>query len=154
MKNDLQHYLPLGVYAWDEAAWIGFALGGCALCSTSFLVNFTKALNALYIFTLNGKVLRPDAYMPPFSQLLGRWFWAGFTLYLLFMAGLVVHHYQLHRSGSKSIYLMKRIGNPWELRRRCWTFPLVGTVMGLLLLVALLLGYHQLYRNTTPPQFL
>ncbi len=154
MKIDLQRYLPLGARASDEIAWLGLGLGGCALCSTGFLVNFTKALDALYLHTLDEKVLRPDASMPPFSQLLGHLFWAGFALYLLFMVALVIYHYRLHRSGSKSIYLMKRIGRPWELHRRCWAFPLLGTVLGLLLLAMLLWGYHRLYLNTTPPQFL
>ncbi len=154
MKIDLQRYLPLGSRPSDEIAWLTLGLGGCALCSTSFLLHFTKALDGLYIIQLDQKVLRPDASMPPFSQLLGRWFWAGFALYLLFMAVLVVYHYRLHRSGSKSIYLIKRTWNPWELHRRCWTFPLIGAVLGLLLLNALLLGYRQLYMNTTPPQFL
>lgn len=154
MKIDLQRYLPLGSRPSDEIAWLILGLGGCTLCSTSFLLNFTKALNGLYIIQLDQKILRPDASMPPFSQLLGRWFSAGFALYLLFMAALVIYHYQLHHSGSKSIYLMKRLGNPWELHRRCWTFPLMGAVLGLLLLAALLWGYYRLYLNTTPSQFL
>lgn len=59
---------------------------------------------------------------------------------------------QLHQAlaGAKSIYLMGRLPDRWELHRRCLTLPLGWLLSAVLLPVLTLLVYYGIYYLITP----
>ena len=53
---------------------------------------------------------------------------------------------------SKSIYLMRRIPDRWELPRRCAAVPLIGLAAGMILTAVLICLCNLIYFKATPPQ--
>lgn len=91
--------------------------------------------------------------MPFYHELSG----GAFTLFLIFalsMAGFIIYHYLSHYQGSKSIYLMRRLPDRWELHHRCLTLPLTGALIYLGCALFLLLVYFCIYLIVTPAQCL
>ena len=52
--------------------------------------------------------------------------------------------------GAKSIYLMRRLPDRWELARRCLAIPLLTVACALLLVVILLPAFYGIYLHLTP----
>lgn len=87
--------------------------------------------------------------MTDFADLVGsqgavsNWFSrpAFFAFPLLMLAGLALagYNWACFRRGSRSIYLMRRLPDRWELARRCLTIPLV-LILGAVVLTAALLA--------------
>ena len=59
-------------------------------------------------------------------------------------------YYLLHRQGSNSIYVMRRLPDPWELWRRVLTMPLTGLLLLILQRVAMELIYRLLFHLLIP----
>jgi uncharacterized membrane protein YqhA len=78
----------------------------------------------------------------------------GFLILALCMLALIVYHYAYHYQGSKSIYLMKRLPNRWEMHRRCITLPLLAALICLIAAIAFLLIYFGIYMVFTPKECL
>ena len=66
------------------------------------------------------------------------------------MAAVAVMFYFYHYEGSRSIYTMKRLPNPWELWRRCLAVPLCTIVLCAVLALLLLGIYYLVYLHCTP----
>lgn len=58
-------------------------------------------------------------------------FITGAFLSVLILLCFVIPNYQYFRKDSKSIYLMKRVKDPMEIHKLCWSVPLLtaGTVL-------------------------
>lgn len=76
----------------------------------------------------------------------------GFLIVAFCMAAFVVIHYVYHYQGSKSIYVMKRLPDKWELHRRCVTLPVIGIVICLVTAFLFLLLCYGVYMKVTPPE--
>lgn len=115
----------------------------------AYMWAYTTAISALYTIQGGERVLAPVARMADFGQLF-RFVPAG---YLLFAAWLVVKGFGFqtyHRQGSMSIYLMRRLPDPREYTRRCWSVPLAGIAVSLLLLVVTTVLCYLIYVKCTP----
>lgn len=74
----------------------------------------------------------------------------GFWFALIIPPVQAVQNYQSHYKDSRSIYLMRRLPDRWELHRRCLILPLLELAMTLFLLAALTVGFYFLYRGRAP----
>ena len=152
-KFDWDRYVPLGVDGRQMRnhllAWLGIATTWSVL---GFWIRYMDAYRDLFhyrngiytkaeayadlFFSMNGNyVLKEGAVIKPFSEVLGNAFWV-FALVAAAMVFVAMQFYGSHFQGSKSIYTMKRLPSPWELRRRCLALPVATAVAcGLLTLL-------------------
>ena len=90
-----------------------------------------------------------QAYIADFAEVLGGsldWFY----LYSVIVLCMVVRYYLYYRKDSKSIYLMKRLPNRFELHKRAWALPLLGMLVTLLAAFVVLVVYFEIYMIVTP----
>lgn len=154
MKVKLERWAPVGANAGRTARWIGLGLGLSAGYSLLFyLFRYFDCRSHLYTWERGRLVLTEGAVMVEFGYLLDKTF-LGFALMALCMAGLAVWHYAGHYQGGRSIYIMRRLPDRWELHRRCLTLPMLGVLGCLVCAIALLLIYYAIYQNATPEQCL
>lgn len=154
MNFKLDRYAPAGLPFLQEIKIFLWTLGISVIYSFGFLIRYMDARENLYEFTFTGKkVLISTARMPYFDVLLGNAFAGFYLLGILAVAG-AIYHYIFHSLGSKSIYLMKRLPNRWELSKRCFTLPAAGIVISLFSVLILYFLYLAVYHLFTPPQCL
>ena len=87
--------------------------------------------------------------MAYFYDVLGNAF-SWFPIVIAVMLLTIVIHYAHHHSGSKSIYLMRRLPDKWELHRRCITAPAVSALVALLVAVILFFIFYAAYMILMP----
>lgn len=156
-RIDLSRYAPPGTNIRQEikVLCIGlFCAGFCAVLVYGIALH--QAYADLFEPSYSGveRVLRPDAVMLPFDVLLHRGLWLFYLLALCALANAVLLHLSYYTGGSKSIYLMRRLPQRWELIRRAITLPLLGAATCLLSALALRLLFLGVYYLITPPQCL
>ena len=146
----LDALFPVGTEPRRELMWVGVAWGGAILYSAfGFFSAFRSAYDMLFYRWNTLRSLRPGAVMPDFGSLLGRSL-AGFLVVALCMIGLAAYHYAYHYQDSKSIYLMRRLPQRWELLRRCAAAPLLCAAASFLLAFLVLLLYFWFYLAVSP----
>ena len=155
MRIDLQRYVPLGIEAQGERKLLRYSLAAGTVWSVLVFANsYYDAYRNLFI--PNGylrSVLREGAMMPGFFEILA----GSETLFLLICAVMPVwaaYHYYYHVSGSKAIYLMRRLPERWDLHRRCLAMPLAGLLAAPALQGLLGSLYYLVYILCTPRQCL
>ena len=156
MKRRCERALtPPGISFAAERRWFAAGLVLAALWSLRFVPGYLRALGALYeTDRLTGeRSLLEGAVMPPFAEVLGSAL-AGFPVLALAMVFVAVLHYQSHVRGSRSILLMRRLPDRWELHRRCLAAPLLGLLAAAAAALALWLLYFAVYRLATPQECL
>lgn len=119
------------------------------LWALTFYISYFNARSLLYTLYRGEKVLIKDSVMTPFSVLVkGRFI--GTAAY----AGLCVFKaaYNLisFRTGSKSIYLMKRLPDRFEAEKRSLIMPFAALVTGLAAALLLFLAFRASYIALTP----
>ncbi|NCB51178.1 MAG: hypothetical protein EOM54_04760 [Clostridia bacterium] len=149
MKKWIERNVPAGIDYGLELRWIGAGLLVSLFYSLRFADSYTMQSASLYIMKGAEKVLRAGAVMTDFVYVLGDSL-AGFMILALCMLAVLVWHYAYHYRGSKSIYLMRRLPNRWELIRRCVTLHAVATAACFLAAFVLLLCYYAFYMWVTP----
>ena len=149
MKAKLARFAPPGLNLNFDLNFFFTGLACSVLYSLSFLYRFAGARSDLYDHYGAVRRLREGAVMPDFRELLGSAL-LGFLVLGLCMIPFALYHYAYHRQGSRSIYLMRRLPDRWELHRRCLTLPACGAAVCLLLAAALLLIYFGIYLLATP----
>lgn len=152
-KIHWERLVPLGLDAGQELrrVLLGLLAGlGTNLC---FFTAYGTARNNLYTYTGGHRRLRPGAVMEPFGDLVS-WSLLGCWMAVAYMALLAWYYYAYHSRGSRSIYLMRRLRTPWELRRRCFSLPLLGVGLYALEALVLLVLDYAVYRLCTPAQCL
>ena len=150
LRRELQRLLPPGFDSCQKEPRL--LLWGLLLCGGWSLYTPAAYWNQrqLLFRRVGGQtILIPGRSMPPFSRLALPGLW-GLGLFLLLLMGLGLAHMRYHRTDSMSIYLMKRLPDPWEYHRRCWGIPLLGAGLGLSLTGLLLVIYYAIYRFMTP----
>ncbi len=73
-----------------------------------------------------------------------------FEIFFACMAVLVVYFWLSHFIGSKSIYTMRRLRNPFELYLRCLAVPVTSVILGIALIYLLNYIYIKIYLATIP----
>ena len=152
----LGKYTPPGIKFSDRFKYTLWYWGIAVGWSCSYLIKYMTARSNLYEYVLSGLVLREGAVMPKFSMLVqegmdSRYgFWGFYWLMVVMIVVNYLHYYQ----GSKSIYLMRRLPDKWELHRRNVIMPLVALGIGALTQLALWMLYYGIYLTCTPAQCL
>jgi hypothetical protein len=149
MKLDFTKLVPVGLDYRRELSWVR---AGCALSflySLGFLIRLHAGYEELFTKVGMDRVLTPGAVMPDFTEILAGSL-AGFGVVALCMAALAAWHYFYHYQGSKSIYLMRRLPDRWELARRCAALPVLSAAAAVLLAFLVPLAYFGVYLLVTP----
>ena len=76
----------------------------------------------------------------------------GFFIVAVYMVLFVFLHYAYFKQESKSIYLMKRLPNKWELHKRCITIPLIEIGICFIVAFLFLLLCYTVYMVVTPAE--
>ena len=154
MKIDLSRHAPLGFRVQDEVkGFWGGCVGATAFSLITFITKFNDELDKLYHRNGSNRTLSPGAIMPDFVEIFDRSHW-GFLVVIIAALAFIGGHYAYHYQESKSIYLMRRLPNAFELHRRCLSLPAAGIVIALLAAFVLLLIYYAVYMLATPDQCL
>lgn len=152
---DPKRHLPVG-WDWEELrANLSRGHLFSSLTMLVFLARYSNARSALYksIVYPDGTLVReliPGGTIVPFSQLMTGLPFLGMWCYLLLMCVQVWRHYSYHTRDSMAVYTMRRLPDPFELHRRCWTLPLLSAVAELLLFGVLTLLCAALWWFATP----
>lgn len=167
MKNlksaDLSRYAPPGVKLRQDFQFLGVMMGISFLWSLSFWYRYLyQWRNTLFWSNHGFSHEYTGAPMLDFVVLLtNRRPGGGGSDCLLFyflsavlMLFLIFRNYSTFYSGSRSIYLMKRLPDRWELLRRCVTVPLLCAAVCLLCALLTMTIYFVLYLLITPAQCL
>lgn len=152
-KLDLTRLAPPGIRLDWGRRFFRLGLLAAALYASTFLDRYTAARLALYDGQSGAQVLKPGAVMPSCASLLGDW-WMGFAALAACMLALAAWHYAYHYQGSRSMDLMRRLPNRFELHRRCLTLPLLAIGLCALAAFVLLLIFYGTYMACTPRQCL
>lgn len=155
MKRALERFVPPGIEAGREVYWARGGLSISALFSfLCFIIRCVSARSKLFSRMPDGeKELIEGALMSPFRDVIGISF-AGFAVIAAAMLGLAAYHYAYHRIGSRSIYLMRRLPDRFELHRRCLALPVAVIVLCAAASFILLCIYYWIYLAMTPEQCL
>lgn len=151
---DLSRFAPPGTAIGEEIKrlCVGLAASTC-YAVLIYGVNFRSAYDFLFDRYGADRVLRPGAVMLPFDILL-EWSLSFFYIMALCSLSAAIFHHLHYYSGSKSIYLMRRLPQRWELLRRNITLPLAGAAVSLLAALLLKLLFLGVYYLVTPAQCL
>ncbi|MBE6551511.1 MAG: hypothetical protein E7665_05175 [Ruminococcaceae bacterium] len=150
--TELSRYTPPGI---DPLFELKFFLCGiiCAAIYSLFvfLIRLFAALNLLYDYET--RELIRGAVMTDY-YLLTESLFIGFTIVAICMLALIIYHYAYHNQHSKSIYLMKRLPDPFELHRRCISLPIISTLLCAACVFLLTLLFFLFYLLVTPKECL
>ncbi len=152
-KQFLERYAPPGINLQLEKNLFIGGLAAALLWSFSFFSSFERYKDHLYVHRAGKEILLEGAIMEDFVVVLGKSLWLFFLL-VFCLAVVAVLHYCYHYQGSKSIYLMRRLPDAFELHRRCLTLPIAAILITLAAAFLLLLLYFGLYMLLTPDQCL
>ena len=130
-KRLSRYTLPGMGLKWDTSYFGLLFLAVLLVALYTFLRDYQAALRELYIFRYGTQILRQGAY-------------AGFCALRAFA------NYWSFFTETKSIYLMKRLKDSNELRRRCIAIPAAACGAALVLLLLVLLIFVLIYRNGVP----
>jgi len=125
--------------------WLIFSV----IYSMKFLLKYYDAYSNLFQYSRQGKVLNPYMRMPAFSALLEDAM-RGFLFSAVLLIAVIIWHYLYYRRESKSIYLMKRLGNSRLLMKTYLGTAVVYGAAYLGIYLLLLLIYYGIYRWITP----
>ena len=91
--------------------------------------------------------------MPAFFELLDKAL-LGYLVLSVGMVVMAVYSYSYFYQGSRSIYLMRRLPNRFELPRRCLTLPVAAILICMLAALGNGVLYYGIYRLLTPVECL
>ena len=132
-KINWEKHTPPG-FDWEmERGLFIAALVISCLWSLGFFFRFSDA--AHYV---------EDTPVPYFYEVLGNALFC-FPIAIAFMLVSIALNYAHFHSGSKSIYLMRRLPDPWERHRRCLMVPLWSALITLLAAILLFFIYYGVY---------
>lgn len=154
MKINWNRHVPLGIDGKNE--WVKICWGYVAACvySMQILLRYLEYRNAMFEYVAGEYQLIEGAKMIPFRYIIEQ---GGLELFpwippaLALLAG---YHYLYHRKDTMSIYLMRRLPDPMELHRRCWTMPILGTIGTPVMATVICAFYYLIYILATPRQCL
>lgn len=150
LKGFVRRRMPPGTPITPDAVLYSLMLGGSLIRALFFLAEYYNEYTSLFRETLTGEqVLRDGAMMPAFS-VLSDGVLSGFTftaaVMLLFFCRNLLTFYQ----GSRSIYLMRRLPDAWELPRRTAVLPLCGAAVAVLTAFLMYGILYAVYMGVTP----
>ncbi len=149
LKIDWEKLYPPG-YEWqtERGIFSGAIIGASMWGIIGFFSRYSHWLDQL----------KSDArgYIPEvmnFYEILGNAFFC-FPIIIAFMLAAIAMHYAHHHSGSKSIYLMRRLPSRWELHRRCLAGPIIFILIAIAVALVLFFIFYSVYMIFTPDEWL
>jgi len=142
---------PPGIDVGKELRAFFGGLAGAWILSLRFFQIFSIAIARLYHDPKIKKILIEGAVMTDFSVILDDCL-ISFNVLGVYFLGVVVWRYLYYRQGSKSIYLMKRLPDRWEIHKRAWILPLLAVAATLAAAFVVMLLYFGFYMLATPKQ--
>lgn len=145
MKIEWERFFPPG-FDWraERAVFAGCLSFGCVWAILGYSVRLWDGLSALE---------RDNVLMPTFGEVLGSalmWF----PVIVCLMLASIILHYAYHHSGSKSVYLMRRLPDRWERHRRAILAPLVSALITAALGAVLFFVFYGIYMAAVPAEVL
>lgn len=151
MQDFLERNLPPGYVCKTELLAVALAFCWTVLSSLiGFLNGYLNERQALYLRTGTELILDESRVMPDFVTILGDKLQIMIIFALLVLILPTAIHYAYYYSGGKSIYLMRRLPNGWELHRRSLFIPLLYALLFVITAVILFLIFYTVYMNFTP----
>lgn len=142
--------VPPGLDWWTEIKWaISGLVVGTLWSLAAFAYQLSNACNRLYDWVGGQRVLVESRTIDPFPELLDQAM-AGFLLGMALTIPLACYHYAYHYLGSRSIYLMRRLPDRWDLWRRCLTVPVLLVVLCLVAIELLTILHFLMFLLLTP----
>jgi len=138
---------PPGIGTDGEIGYFVSGLIFALFMSLEFFFNYNEAYSEFY------DQIDSVGYVVDFTEVLGGsldWFY----LYSIIVLCMVIRYYLYYRKDSKSIYLMKRLPNRFELHKRAWALPLLGMLVTLLAAFVVLVIYFVIYMTVIPKGFI
>ncbi|MBR5490728.1 MAG: hypothetical protein IKV79_05600 [Oscillospiraceae bacterium] len=133
-KINWERHTPPGFDYETERSLFIAALIISVLWSLSFFARFFDAV--IYLGEWHNA--------PYFYELLGNAFFC-FPIAIALMLSSIAINYAHYHSGSKSIYLMRRLPNRWERHRRCIEIPLASASITFLTAIIIVFIYYLIY---------
>lgn len=149
MSSFFDKNLPPGMSPSEEQRVVRWGLALSLFLGLWDLIQFFTEISNLYQYRGRERVLDESCIMPDFAEIFVR-FPIGFLILAVCMLGFVTYHYIYYYRGSKSIYLMRRLPNRFEIHRRAWTYPFCVMLLCALCIVVLFWLYFGLYLWITP----
>lgn len=151
-RTELSRYTPPGI---DPLFELKFFLCGI-ICSAlyslfGYLIRLFASLHILYDY--DSHELIKGAMMTDFNLLIESLF-TGFTITAVCMMALIIYHYAYHTHLSRSIYLMKRLPNSFEMHRRCISLPIATAFLCAVCVFLLIVLYFLFYLIVVPKECL
>lgn len=146
MRKWLEKLLPLGM---RPGGHIG-VLGGLLVFTVwwSMMVfrsnHWDDVLATCYRGFEDEYWLLEEYEMPEFLPML-RGCFDVFIIFGIVLLAMFAHNYRYHYSESKSIYLMRRLPNQWEIYKRCVGLPLLGLACAGFAAILLVVGFYMYY---------
>ena len=149
MKIDLTKYAPPGQDIKQEKSFFVLGMCGAVIFSMGYLGRYARAWRNLYEWEDGRRIELKGTMMWEFSLLLENAL-VGFLILAVVMLGFIAYHYMYYYKDSKSIYLMKRLPDKFEMHKRCISIPLMAVLVSILTAVVILLIYLGIYVLFTP----
>lgn len=152
MKKWLEKLVPPGMKLGGPIGVIGVLLVFSTCWSTMvFRSNHWDDVLATCYWGFENEYWLKERYeMPEFAPML-RGCFDILIFYALVMVIMVVFNYRYHYRESKSIYLMKRLPNQWELYKRCIGFPILGIICAGIVALMWIVGFYMYYDSFELP---
>ena len=150
MRSKIERFFPVGYDFMPEVKWTLTSWLLSVFWSMRFFINYADTIRTMNYAEEQGK--RKAFVLMTFPDCIENCF-LGFGIVILFLLLTVLLHYRWHYTGSRSIYLMRRLPDRFELSRRCLAFPLTAIIVCLLTVVLLYFAYRAIYIYCTPERF-
>lgn len=152
LKNFIEHSIPPGAVTAFIPRYLIIGYIGSVLCSFTFWHKYFDKYWKLFIregelTVLSGEMMTSFDRLYDGSML-------GFLFCAIGCAAFIIHYYSYYRQGSKSIYLMKRLPNRFEMHRRALVLPILMCIAFLIMAFITTLIYFGLYLLITPNECL
>lgn len=153
MSFDLKRHAPPGIDLAAEQQVFLLGMIGALVWSGMFPVRYGQGWSDLWYWSGDVRVLRPDAVIAPFGQLMDNAL-LGFGILAAALVLLILRHYAYYRQGSRADYLMRRLPRRNLWHKQCLTLPLAGIAICMMTALLLLGIYALIYYRVTPAQCL
>ena len=155
MKVDLSRYFPVSANIKKERKTFWILLAIAAAYSLIFFIQLFFAREKLFDwdYKTGMNILRENALMPLYTEVLAESLYGLYALTIASILG-IIRNYASFWQGSKSIYLMRRLPDRFELHRRCLSMPIADACITLLVAAILFFLYYAVYIAVTPEQCL
>lgn len=151
MRIDLTKYVPPGQDIKEEKGLFILGMCGAVIFSMGYLSRYAQAWRNLYEWEDGRRIELKGIMMKGFLPLLENAL-VGFLILAIAMLGFIAYHYMYYYKDSKSIYLMKRLPDKFEMHRRCISIPLMAVFASILAAVVILFIYLGVYVLFTPKE--